>query len=109
MDPPQNPMAASPFKSFDEFYPFYLSEHAKPANRRLHFVGSTLALACALFALFKWSPWYLLAAPLCGYGMAWIGHFFIERNRPATFSHPWYSFMGDWRMWWDLLRGRMEF
>lgn len=102
-------MSKPQFKSFEAFYPFYLGEHAQPNNRRLHFVGSSMALACVLFALFKWDFWYLLAAPICGYGMAWIGHFFIEHNRPATFSHPWYSLRGDWQMWWDILRGRMDF
>src|SRR3546814_12819967 len=92
-------MAESQFKSFAEFYPFYLSEHANTTARRLHFVGSCLALACFAFGLAKGIWWYFLVALIAGYAFAWIGHFFFEKNRPATFTHPFYSFAGDWRMW----------
>lgn len=97
------------FKTFAEFYPFYLQEHSNRTCRRLHFAGSTLALLC-LFALFiSGEPHFLLAAILCGYGFAWSGHFLFEKNKPASFKRPLYSFMGDWVMYKDLWTGRISF
>lgn len=98
---------AQRYGSFREFYPFYLSEHADRTCRRLHFVGTTLVVACLLAALWTRNAWWLGAALLAGYGFAWIGHFFFEHNRPATFRHPIYSFIGDWVMYKDLLTGRI--
>jgi len=97
------------FASFREFYPFYLSQHAHPTCRRLHVVGSTLVLAVLVFACITqhWTLLWLL--PLLGYGFAWIGHFFFEHNRPATFKHPLYSFAGDWAMYWQVITGRLPF
>jgi len=97
------------FASFREFYPFYLSEHANPTCRRLHVVGSTLVLAVLVFACMtqRWTLLWLL--PLVGYGFAWIGHFFFEHNRPATFKYPLYSFAGDWAMYWQVITGRRPF
>ena len=95
------------FATFREFYPFYLSEHADPTCRRLHFVGSTLVLVVFAAALVTQRWLLLLLLPLLGYGFAWIGHFFFEHNRPATFTHPFYSFVGDWVMYWQMLTGRM--
>jgi hypothetical protein len=97
------------FSSFREFYPFYLSEHGTRACRRLHFVGTSLVIGCLVAATLSRNVWWLLAAPLCGYGFAWFGHFFFEHNRPATFSHPLYSFAGDWVMYRDMLTGRIPF
>jgi len=96
------------YASFREFYPFYLSEHANPTCRRLHFVGSTLVLAVLVVALAsqRWMLLWLL--PLLGYGFAWIGHFFFEHNRPATFTYPLYSFAGDWVMYWQIVSGRIR-
>ena len=99
---------ARKYVSFAEFYPFYLSEHSDRTCRRLHFAGSTLALLCLVALIVTRNPWWLLAALLCGYGFAWIGHFFFERNRPATFRHPLYSFLGDWVMFRDILLGKVE-
>ena len=99
----------SRFASFREFYPYYLSEHANPACRRLHFAGSTLVLACLATAALRANARWLLAALLCGYGFAWIGHFFFEHNKPATFKYPFYSLMGDWVMYKDILTGRIRF
>jgi len=96
------------FASFREFYPFYLSEHANRVSRRLHFIGSCGVLALLAMAIVQRNAWWLLVALLCGYGFAWVGHFFFEKNRPATFQHPFYSFAGDWRMFWDVLRGRVR-
>ena len=90
------------------FYPFYLSQHRTRWNRRLHFIGTSAVLALALIALIVRSPWPLLGMPIAGYGFAWIGHYFFERNRPATFSHPIYSLMCDFRMYWDVWRGRLS-
>ena len=97
------------FASFREFYPFYLAEHANRTCRRLHVIGSTLVIACvaALFISGNW--WWLAAALLCGYGFAWVGHFFFEHNKPATFRHPIYSFLGDWVMYAQVLTGRIRF
>jgi hypothetical protein len=97
------------FASFREFYPFYLSEHANRASRRLHFLGSCGVLGLVAGAIATRNAWWLLAALACGYGFAWIGHFFFEKNRPATFRHPIYSFMGDWVMFKDILIGRTPF
>jgi len=97
------------FHSFAEFYPFYLSEHRHPTCRRLHFVGTLLVIACIALAVVTVNFWWLAAAPLCGYGFAWFGHFFFERNRPATFTHPLYSLIGDWAMFKDILTGRIAF
>ena len=97
-----------PFASFREFYPYYLSEHANRACRRLHFVGSTLVLGLLAMGIATMNPWWLLAVPLCGYGFAWVGHFFFEHNKPATFKHPFYSLLGDWVMYKDILIGRVR-
>lgn len=97
------------FDSFREFYPFYLGEHANPISRRLHFIGSCGVLALVAVAIVQRSGWWLLAALACGYGFAWVGHFFFEKNRPATFRHPLYSFLGDWAMFRDILTGRIRF
>ena len=99
----------SQFSSFREFYPFYLGEHSNTACRRLHFLGSTLVLGCLGILAWTRNPWWLLYALLCGYGFAWIGHFFFEHNKPATFRHPFYSFVGDWVMYKDMLTGRVKF
>ena len=97
------------YRSFAEFYPFYLSQHRDPTCRRLHFTGTALALGCVLAALLRDDPRWLYAALPIGYGCAWAGHLFFERNRPATFSHPFYSFAGDWVMFRDILVGRIPF
>lgn len=95
------------FANFREFYPFYLTEHANRTSRRLHFVGSWCVLALVVVAIATWNGTWLLGALLCGYGFAWIGHFFFEKNRPATFQHPLYSFAGDWVMFKAILTGKL--
>ena len=100
---------AQKFASFADFYPFYLSEHRNQTCRRLHFVGSTLSLACLVALLATLNPWWLLAGLLCGYGCAWIGHFGFEKNKPASFKQPLFSFMGDWVMYADIWRGKIKF
>jgi hypothetical protein len=96
------------FASFREFYPFYLGEHRDRICRRLHFVGSTLALMCLAMLLSTGRPWWLLAGLACRYGFAWVGHFFFEKNRPATFACPIYSFIGDWAMFAQIWRGKIR-
>jgi len=105
------PAAVDPrqFASFADFYPFYLSEHSDRTCRRLHFVGSSLALACLAALVFSGNPWWLLIGLVCGYGFAWVGHFVFEKNRPASFKRPLYSFMGDWAMYRDIWLGRIKF
>jgi len=97
------------YSSFREFYPFYLGEHRDPTCRRLHFVGTSGALGCIVAAIVRDNAWWLLGALVCGYAFAWVGHFFFEKNRPATFKHPFYSFLGDWVMYKDILIGKIKF
>ncbi len=97
------------FTRFADFYPFYLREHGNRTCRRLHFVGSTCALACLVMLLVTGRPVFLLYGLLAGYGFAWIGHFVFEKNKPASFKRPLYSFMGDWVMYRDIWVGRIPF
>ncbi len=97
------------FSSFSEFYPYYLSEHSNLTCRRLHYLGSSLVIAVILTTMLTGQLWYLLLVPLCGYGCAWIGHFYFEHNKPATFKYPLYSLLGDWVMFKDMLTGRIKF
>jgi hypothetical protein len=99
----------SGFRSFAEFYPYYLGEHRHPVSRTLHYVGTWGAVLCLLSLVGTGDLWWLLGALFCGYSFAWIGHFFFEHNRPATFRHPLYSLAGDFRMWWELNLGRLKF
>jgi hypothetical protein len=97
------------YTSFAEFYPFYLSEHSKRTTRQLHFLGSSLGLLCLLALLFTGDPWWLALGLVCGYGLAWFSHAVFEKNRPATFRQPLYSFMGDWVMFWQILTRKITF
>lgn len=100
---------AQRFSSFGEFYPFYLSEHSNRTSRRLHFIGTCLVLATLLYAVVKSELLFLLLLPALGYGFAWAGHFFFEKNRPVTFRHPLYSLIGDFVMFKDILVGKIRF
>ncbi|MBU6416886.1 MAG: DUF962 domain-containing protein [Xanthomonadaceae bacterium] len=95
------------YASFREFYPVYLGEHTDRRCRRMHFIGSWLVIASVVIAIATRNPWWLIGAPVCGYGCAWIGHFVFEKNKPATFRHPLYSFTGDWVMFVQALRGKI--
>jgi hypothetical protein len=97
------------YSSFAEFYPFYLSEHANRTTRRLHFAGSTLALVFLLLLVLTADFIWLGAALVSGYGFAWVSHVSVEKNRPATFRYPLYSLMGDWKMFWQMLTGKIAF
>ena len=96
------------YETFGDFNHFYLKEHSNRICRRLHFIGSTLVLGVVFWAVFSGNAWWLLLAPVIGYGFAWVGHFFFEKNRPATFTYPLYSFIGDWVMWKDILLGKVR-
>ena len=94
-------------RSFSEFWPFYVRAHSRARTRLLHGVGSILALIFIILGV-ALSRWFLLAAPLIGYGFAWYGHFFVEHNKPATFGHPFYSLAADYVMLWKGLTGSMD-
>ncbi|SPO56784.1 conserved protein of unknown function [Pseudomonas sp. JV551A1] len=96
------------FRSFAEFYPYYLGEHSNPTCRRLHFVGTSLVIALLAYTIGSGKWLLLLALPVFGYGFAWVGHFFFEKNRPATFTHPLYSLIGDFAMFRDILLGKIN-
>ena len=96
------------FKNFEEFYPYYLGEHANITCRKLHFFGTSGVLALLLLIFFTGNFALLWGLPIIGYGFAWAGHMLYEKNRPATFKHPIYSLMGDFRMFWDILVGHVK-
>lgn len=96
------------FTSFTQFYPYYLSEHQNLICRRLHFIGSSLILVLLAYTLITQQWMLLLLLPVLGYGFAWTGHFFFEHNKPATFKYPFYSLLGDWVMFKDVLLGNIK-
>jgi hypothetical protein len=102
-------MAGVDYSSFRDFYPFYLTEHSRSGTRRLHFTGTLLVLVTLAYALMTRRWGFLALVPLFGYGFAWFAHFAVERNRPATFQYPFYSLAGDFRMFADMIRGRVPF
>ena len=100
----------SQYSSFKDFYPFYLGEHANLICRRLHFIGTSGIVVIATLVITQVLPLvWLWAIPVLGYGFAWVGHFFFEKNRPATFKYPFYSLLGDWVMYKDMLTGKIRF
>ena len=99
---------AKKYTSFKSFYPYYLTEHCDSMNRILHFVGTATLLAVVLFAILTGTWKALLLVPVIGYGFAWVGHFFIERNKPATFTYPLYSLASDFVMFWHILTGQID-
>lgn len=96
------------YNSFKEFYPYYLSEHSNVTCRRLHFIGTTLVIALMIAIITTGNLSLLIALPLVGYGFAWLGHFFFEKNKPATFTYPLWSLMGDFVMFKDMLTGKVS-
>ena len=100
-------MSQQDYNSFAEFWPHYVSEHSRPLTRLLHLLGTTIAIATIVFFIASGKWWLFPLALIPGYGAAWIGHFFVEKNRPATFQHPLWSFMGDYKMIWMMLTGRI--
>ena len=101
-------MSAVPL-TFAEFSPRYLREHSQRGTRILHFVGTTLFLISVVLVAITGRWGWLAAGIVAAYGFAWVGHFFVEHNRPATFQHPWFSLLGDFRLYVDLWRGREKF
>ncbi len=101
--------AATEYRTFEQFYPYYLQEHSNRTCRRLHFIGSSIGIGLMIAAVLTLNGWLLLAGVIQGYAWAWVGHFFFEHNRPATFQYPWMSFRGDWKMWWQMLTGKIAF
>ena len=97
------------FDSFAAFYPYYLSEHRNVTCQRLHFLGTTAVIGLLIVAPLLGRPALLWWLPIVGYGPAWAGHFFFERNRPATFKYPFYSLAGDFLMYWQILSRRIPF
>lgn len=95
-------------RSFAEFWPFYLREHARPATRAFHYAGTTIVVLIAIVVLLTGNAWLLIAMPIAGYAFAWASHAAIERNRPATFTYPAWSLAADFKMWWLWLTGRID-
>jgi hypothetical protein len=95
-------------ESFEDFWPLYVKQHQSKLNRTLHCIGASLALACVAAALVKRRPWLLIFAPVAGYGFAWAGHFFVEKNTPSSFSYPGYSAVANFVMYWKTITGTMD-
>ena len=95
-----------PIETYAEFWPYYLQEHAVPACRNLHYAGTSLTFVAFALAIFV-NVWWLIAAPLAGYAFAWVAHFTIEKNRPATFTYPIWSLISDYRMFFAWITGRL--
>lgn len=96
-----------PITSYNGFWPFYLQEHSKPATRRWHFAGTFAAMICVTLAIALRNPWLLIGAVIAGYGPAWVGHFVVENNQPATFHYPLWSLISDFRMTFYWLAGKL--
>lgn len=95
------------YTSFAEFWPFYLREHSKPRTRALHYIGTSLVVLIAAATLLTGRWWWFVALPVAGYFFAWVAHFGVEKNRPATFTYPLWSIAADFRMWALWLMGRI--
>ena len=100
-------MAQRDYNSFAEFWPHYVSEHSRRGTRLLHLIGTTIGIATIVYFIATGRWWLFPLALIPGYGAAWIGHFFIENNKPATFQHPLWSFMADYKMIWMMLTGKI--
>lgn len=97
------------YNSLKEFYPYYLTEHSDATCRVLHFIGTFLVFGLLFSAIFTQIWWLLALIPVVGYGFAWVGHFFFEKNKPATFQYPGYSLASDFILFFDLLTGKRKF
>ena len=102
-------MAERVYKSFKEFYPYYLTEHSKRGTRITHFIGTTLFILMVLYSLVTGNVWLFLMGIVLAYGWAWIGHFFIEKNKPATFQYPLWSLASDFKLYFQILGGKEGF
>jgi len=101
-------MKAGERLTFAEFWPYYLREHSNPTTRTIHLSGTVAALLCLLVAIVARNPWWILISLVAGYGPAWFAHFFVEKNKPATFKHPFLSLAGDFTMLGHALRGTLD-
>jgi len=101
-------MADERITSFEEFWPHYVRAHQSKGNRRLHFVGTSAAMVLVAGGVLSRRLWPIMLAPVVGYGCAWIGHFLVEGNVPATFGHPAWSLKADFIMWKKILDGTMD-
>ena len=101
-------MTQERYKSFAEFWPYYLSEHSHPGTRVLHLIGTTAGIALIIYLVASGRWWLFPLGLVVGYGFAWFAHFMIEKNKPATFQYPLWSFMGDYKMIALMLTGRMK-
>ena len=101
-------MAERKYNTFWDFYPYYLTEHSLPANRTLHFIGTSIVIFLLVLGIVTWHPILFIFIPLAGYGFAWVGHFVLEKNRPATFTYPFYSLGSDFVMFWHILTGQID-
>ena len=97
------------FARFSDFYPVYLAMHDHPVNRGLHLLGNLLALTSLALAVVTRAWWLLLAAPVLGNALPWLGHYRFQRNRPGVFTYPLYGFIGSWQLTWDVLLGKIRF
>jgi hypothetical protein len=102
-------MSNNSIKTYPEFYQFYLKEHNNPTCRKLHFFGTALVFVFLGIFLYTGNAWFLLAAPIAGYFFAWVGHFFFEKNKPATFQYPFWSLISDFKLFFELLTGKQSF
>lgn len=96
-------MATKVYTSFKDFYPYYLTEHKNATSRALHFIGTLLIFVCVIIGIITGKALWFIIIPLCGYGFAWVGHYFFEKNKPATFTYPFYSLGSDFVMFWHTL------
>ncbi|GAA4358986.1 DUF962 domain-containing protein [Kangiella marina] len=102
-------MATDKLQSFEEFWPYYLGEHRLPRNRFLHYIGTFFSTALLVWVILTQHWWFLPLVLIAGYGPAWIGHFFLEKNRPATFTYPLWSLAADYKMFYYALTGRLKY
>lgn len=93
--------------SYEEFWPFYLQEHARPQTRNLHYIGTALVIGIGLITVLMQNWLLLIAMPIAGYFFAWVSHAFVEKNKPATFTHPLWSLISDFRMFFLWISGRL--
>ncbi len=100
--------AEKKYKSFKSFYYYYLTEHSDATNRNLHFTGTLLVICCFIAGIITGKWWLFAVIPLLGYGFAWVGHYFIEKNKPATFTYPLYSLGSDFVMFWHTITGQLK-
>jgi len=94
--------------NYRQFWPYYLREHSRILTRRIHYFGTGLAVIGIIMAVASWDAWYLLGAAVCGYAPAWFAHFFVEKNRPATFRYPFWSLISDFRMFFMWIADRLQ-